>query len=61
VLIRKETAPWLQETDMREKVGVNFSRGPMWKPYTVEDRNLVTGQNPASPAVLGNRIPEILK
>ena len=54
-------APWLLETDVQEKVGVNFSRGPMWKPYMVEDRNLVTGQNPASAAVLGNRMLEILK
>jgi putative intracellular protease/amidase len=45
----------------QEKVGVNFSRGPMWKPYMVEDRNLVTGQNPASAAILGNRMLEILK
>ena len=42
-------------------IGVNFSRGPMWRPYMVEDRNLVTGQNPASAAVLGNRMLEILK
>ncbi|GAA2591709.1 type 1 glutamine amidotransferase domain-containing protein [Streptomyces tubercidicus] len=54
-------APWLLETDVQEKVGVNFSRGPTWEPYMVEDRNLVTGQNPASAAVLGNRMLEILK
>ncbi|MEY9886820.1 putative intracellular protease/amidase [Catenulispora sp. MAP12-49] len=54
-------APWLLETDVKEKVGVKFSRGPMWKPYMVEDRNLVTGQNPASAAILGNRMLEILK
>lgn len=46
---------------MQEKVGVNFSRGPIWGPYMVEDRNLVTGQNPASAAILGNRMLEILK
>jgi putative intracellular protease/amidase len=32
----------------------------MWEPYMVEDRNLVTGQNPHSAAVLGNRMLEIL-
>jgi putative intracellular protease/amidase len=53
-------APWLLETDLREKVGVDFSRGPIWEPYMVEDRNLVTGQNPHSAAVLGNRMLEIL-
>ncbi|WP_225900078.1 MULTISPECIES: HD domain-containing protein [unclassified Streptomyces] len=26
-------APWLLETDVQEKVGVNFSRGPIWEPY----------------------------
>ncbi|MER7983330.1 type 1 glutamine amidotransferase domain-containing protein [Streptomyces sp. NPDC095817] len=54
-------ATWLLETDLKEKVGVNYSRGPIWEPYMVEDRNLVTGQNPHSAAVLGNRMLEILK
>lgn len=54
-------ATWLLETDLKEKVGVNFSRGPIWEPYMVEDRNLVTGQNPHSAAVLGNRMLEIFK
>jgi putative intracellular protease/amidase len=53
-------ATWLLETDLREKVGVEFSRGEMWKPYMVEDRNLVTGQNPASAAVLAKRLLEVL-
>lgn len=53
-------APWLLETELKEKVGVEFSRGPIWKPYMVEDRNLVTGQNPDSAAVLARRMLEIL-
>ena len=53
-------ATWLLETDLKEKVGVNFSRGEIWKPYMVEDRNLVTGQNPASAAVLAKRLLEVL-
>lgn len=53
-------APWLLETELKEKIGVQYSRGPMWEPYMVEDRNLVTGQNPASASVLGNRMLEIL-
>ena len=53
-------APWLLETDLKEKVGVKFSRGAIWKPFMVEDRNLVTGQNPHSAAVLGKRLLEIL-
>jgi putative intracellular protease/amidase len=51
---------WLLETDLKEKVGVDFSRGEIWKPYMVEDRNLVTGQNPASAAVLARRLLEVL-
>jgi putative intracellular protease/amidase len=53
-------APWLLETDLKAKVGVNFSRGERWKPYMVEDRNLVTGQNPASAEVLAKRLLEVL-
>lgn len=53
-------APWLLETDIKEKVGVQFSSGPMWEPYMVEDRNLVTGQNPASAAILGERLMKVL-
>jgi putative intracellular protease/amidase len=52
---------WLLETDLKEKVGVDFSRGEIWKPYMVEDRNLVTGQNPASAAVLAKRLLEVLR
>jgi putative intracellular protease/amidase len=52
---------WLLETDLKEKVGVKFSSGAMWEPYMVEDRNLVTGQNPHSAAVLGRRLLEVLR
>ena len=54
------TATWLLETDLKEKIGVDFSSGEIWKPYMVEDRNLVTGQNPASSAVLAKRLLEVL-
>ncbi|MEV6423953.1 type 1 glutamine amidotransferase domain-containing protein [Streptomyces sp. NPDC051662] len=53
-------ATWLLEDDLKDKVGVDYSRGETWKPYMVEDRNLVTGQNPASAAVLGERLLQIL-
>ncbi|GGX82429.1 type 1 glutamine amidotransferase domain-containing protein [Streptomyces fructofermentans] len=53
-------ATWLLETDLKEKVGVEYSRGPIWEPYMVEDRNLVTGQNPHSAAVLADRMLKIL-
>jgi putative intracellular protease/amidase len=51
---------WLLETELREKVGVDISKVEKWKPYMVEDRNLVTGQNPASASVLAKRMLEIL-
>src|SRR3954467_5639898 len=53
-------ATWLLETELRPRIGVDFSRGEIWKPYMVEDRNLVTGQNPHSAAVLGRRLLEVL-
>jgi putative intracellular protease/amidase len=51
---------WLLEDELKEKVGVDFSRGPIWEPYMVEDRNLITGQNPHSAAVLAERLLKIL-
>ena len=44
-------ARWTAEDELIE-MGVDFSRGEVWKPYTVVDRNLFTGQNPASAAPL---------
>jgi putative intracellular protease/amidase len=41
-------------------MGVDFTRGEIWKPYTVVDRNLYTGQNPASAEPLAQRILEAL-
>jgi putative intracellular protease/amidase len=44
-------ARWTAEDELI-KLGVHFTRGEIWKPYTVVDRNLFTGQNPASAASL---------
>ncbi|WP_405947795.1 type 1 glutamine amidotransferase domain-containing protein [Streptomyces prunicolor] len=55
-----DRAPWLLETELKDKIGVEFSRGAIWKPYTVEDRNLITGQNPDSAAVLAERLLELV-
>jgi putative intracellular protease/amidase len=44
-------ARWTAEDEL-VKMGVDFTRGEIWKPYTVVDRNLFTGQNPASAAPL---------
>jgi putative intracellular protease/amidase len=47
---------WLLEDELKDKVGVEFSRGPIWEPYMVEDRNLFTGQNPHSAIVVAERL-----
>lgn len=52
-------ARWLLEDELKE-LGVEFVRGEVWKPYTVVDRNLYTGQNPASAAVLAKQLLEVL-
>src|SRR5262249_16558663 len=51
---------WLLEDAVKEKVGVDFSRGPIWEPYIVTDRNLITGQNPHSAAVLAEQLLKVL-
>jgi len=48
-------APWTVEDEL-VKLGVEFTRGEIWKPYTVVDRNLYTGQNPASAAPLAEQV-----
>lgn len=48
---------------MEDEVGnlpTDYSRGPMWKSYTVTDRNLYTGQNPASAIPLARSMLEKL-
>ncbi|WP_372513441.1 hypothetical protein [Mycobacterium sherrisii] len=41
-------------------MGVEFVKGEMWKPFTVVDRNLYTGQNPASAGPLAEKVLEAL-
>jgi putative intracellular protease/amidase len=53
------TAPPLKD-GTRPDLGVDFTKGEMWKPYTVLDRNLFTGQNPASAGVLAERLLKVL-
>ncbi|MGX1267431.1 type 1 glutamine amidotransferase domain-containing protein [Streptomyces phaeoluteigriseus] len=52
-------ARWLLEDELKV-LGVDFTRGEMWKPYTVVDRNLYTGQNPASAAALAAELLKVL-
>jgi len=48
-------ARWLLDDEL-VKMGVHFTRGEIWKPYTVLDRNLHTGQNLASAAPLAQEV-----
>ena len=52
-------APWTVEDEL-VKLGVDFVRDEMWKPFTVVDRNLYTGQNPASAGPLAEKVLEVL-
>jgi putative intracellular protease/amidase len=55
-----DKAPWLLEDELKEKIGVEFSKVAKWEPYMVEDRNLLTGQNPHSAIVVAERLLKIL-
>ncbi|MBC2905323.1 type 1 glutamine amidotransferase domain-containing protein [Streptomyces cupreus] len=52
-----DKAKWLLETRLVE-AGVNVQAAEPWAPHVIVDRNLVTGQNPASSAPLA---AELLK
>jgi putative intracellular protease/amidase len=55
----REKARWTAEDELIA-MGMDFTRGEDWKPYTVVDRNLYTGQNPASAAPLAQQILDVL-
>ncbi|MER6219421.1 type 1 glutamine amidotransferase domain-containing protein [Streptomyces sp. 900105755] len=50
-----DRAKWLLEDELK-KLPTEYSRGPAWEPYTVVDRNLFTGQNPASSGPLAREL-----
>jgi putative intracellular protease/amidase len=52
-------APWLVQTEL-VKLGLQFHEGAPWQPNVVVDRNLYTGQNPASSAPLAAEIVKAL-
>ncbi|MFF0431453.1 type 1 glutamine amidotransferase domain-containing protein [Streptomyces sp. NPDC004327] len=54
-----DKAKWLLETRLVE-AGVDVRVGEPWAPHVVTDRNLVTGQNPASSAPLAAALLEKL-
>jgi putative intracellular protease/amidase len=42
------------------KLGVDFARGEIWKPFTLVERSLYTGRNPASAAPLAKELLKVL-
>lgn len=50
-----DRAKWLLQ-DRLVAVGADFREGEPWAPHVVVDRNLVTGQNPASSAPLATEL-----
>ncbi|MFF4180779.1 type 1 glutamine amidotransferase domain-containing protein [Streptomyces sp. NPDC001750] len=54
-----DKAKWLLEDELK-KLPTQYSRGPAWEPYTVVDRNLFTGQNPASSGPLAELVVQAL-
>jgi putative intracellular protease/amidase len=54
-----DKAPWLVQTEL-EKMGVRYDEGEPWAPHVINDRNLYTGQNPASAGPLAELVLKAL-
>ncbi|MER7757045.1 type 1 glutamine amidotransferase domain-containing protein [Kitasatospora sp. NPDC097643] len=54
-----DKAKWLLQ-DRLVELGVDFQEGEPWAPHVVVDRNLVTGQNPASSGPLAAELLRML-
>jgi putative intracellular protease/amidase len=55
-----DNAPWLLADTLR-KSGAEYEKGANWGAYVVRDRNLLSGQNPASSAPLADAVLEALR
>ncbi|MFE9399608.1 type 1 glutamine amidotransferase domain-containing protein [Streptomyces flavidovirens] len=55
-----DKAKWLLQ-DRLVELGADFREGEPWAPYTVVDRNLYTGQNPASAGPLAREMLQALR
>jgi putative intracellular protease/amidase len=55
-----DSAEWLLEDRLREN-GANVDPGEPWGSHVVVDRNLYTGQNPASSEALAEKLVGVLK
>ncbi|MBN9738070.1 type 1 glutamine amidotransferase domain-containing protein [Pseudonocardia alni] len=54
-----EKAPWLVQDEV-VSLGAKYDEGEPWAPHIVVDRNLYTGQNPASSAPLAEELLKAL-
>jgi len=52
--------PFLLEDELKDKGG-NYSKADDWAPYVCRDGVVVTGQNPASSAVVAQKILDLFK
>ncbi len=55
-----KVVPFLVEDMLKENGGI-YSRGKTWEAYAVQDGNLITGQNPASSALVAELLLKTLK
>lgn len=55
-----DNAPWLLADTLR-KSGAEYVKGPNWGAFVVADRNLLSGQNPASSLPLAEAVLAALK
>ncbi|MQY29581.1 type 1 glutamine amidotransferase domain-containing protein [Nocardia aurantia] len=55
-----DKAKWLLQ-DRLVALGTNFREGAPWEPHLEQDRNLYTGQNPASSGPLANEVVSALQ
>jgi putative intracellular protease/amidase len=55
-----EVVPFALETRLCD-LGGRYERGPTWGAFAVRDGNLVTGQNPASSALVAEKVLEVLR
>lgn len=53
--------PFLTENELGARGGEYSKHDEPWKPYVVDDDRLITGQNPASTALLAEAVLKKLK
>ncbi|UZO80368.1 type 1 glutamine amidotransferase domain-containing protein [Aquimarina sp. ERC-38] len=54
-----DVVPFLVEDMLKENGGI-YSKGEDWNPYSVQEGNLITGQNPASSELVAEKLLAIL-